>query len=216
MISSPDFAPEANRPQASLEGDLHRARPERVPAQGQRVPAQGQRVPAQGRRVKGRGVDLPGSDRPTGPTGYRPAGRHVRYTEPAATDPPSAGPLAAGATHTAPMDTKPPYAGVTEARLTDAGVTDAGVTDAGVTDAGVTEARLTEAGATKNDAGLFEDELTDAESAGRHRLPVSSVQPAAAALVSGLIYVLTAGKAGSPDARRTLGRPRFLRRGGAA
>ncbi|MEQ7005936.1 hypothetical protein ABN028_07005 [Actinopolymorpha sp. B17G11] len=199
MISSPDFAPEANRPQASLEGDLHRARPERVPAQGQRVPAQG-------RRVKGRGVDLPGTDRPTGPTGYRPAGRHVRYTEPAETDPPSAGPLAAGATHTAPMYTKPPYAGVTEARLT----------DAGVTEARLTEARLTEAGATKNDAGLFEDELTDAESAGRHRLPVSSVQPAAAALVSGLIYVLTAGKAGSPDARRTLGRPRFLRRGGAA
>ncbi|MEQ7126222.1 hypothetical protein ABN034_17050 [Actinopolymorpha sp. B11F2] len=194
MISSPDFAAEANRPQASLEADPHRARPERVPAQSQRVPAQG-------RRVKGRAVDLPGSDRPTGTTGYRPAGRHVRYTEPAETDPPPAGPLAAGATRAAPMYTKPPYAGVTEARLTEAGLT---------------EARLTEAGATKNDAGVFEDELTDAESAGRHRLPVSSVQPAAAALVSGLIYVLTAGKAGSPDARRTLGRPRFLRRGGAA
>jgi hypothetical protein len=68
----------------------------------------------------------------------------------------------------------------------------------------------------RGEAEMIDDDLDDDGSSGRHRLPVSSARQTAAALASGLLYVLTAGRAGGGDARRTLGRPRFLRRGGAA
>jgi hypothetical protein len=220
MPSPPDFAPEASSPQAHLEADPHTTRTARIPSQG--------------RRVKVVAADPPAFDRPTGPTGFRPAGRHVRHIEPAHTEPVASSPksigsesmeaagprhadLAAGA-HLRPellrpelrQDRGPRYD--TRLRIPQVHSDPPPHQVPGTPDTGpgrrVDDILL--------DVGLGDEDLTDAESAGRHRLPVSSVRPAVAAVLSGLLYVLTAGRAGNPDARRTLGRPRLFRRRGAA
>ncbi|WP_020577542.1 hypothetical protein [Actinopolymorpha alba] len=45
---------------------------------------------------------------------------------------------------------------------------------------------------------------------GRHRLPHSPVRPPTAALVSGFVYLLTAGRMSTSNSRRTIGRRGFL------
>jgi hypothetical protein len=227
MTSPFDVGPEANRPQAYDEADPRVRRPGRSPAPpGQRFETSPGLTGRNHRPARPASPALPRAEsapaRPASASAsasaYRSVGRHAKHafeaessgiasveTAPTPTGPPRQRPAPQ------PFDNRgPSMDGPTAFRRTQPGEAPTPRIRRPVVEAGPSEAGPSEAGPI--DADLFDD----AESPGRHRLPVSSAQQTVAALVSGLVYVLTGGRAGSPDARRTLDRPRFLRRRGAA